>query len=56
MKVSWGDQPAFLGWTETRHCHQYDENTVEISRQLAEKLGIEDGQQVWDATFLGGQI
>uniref|UniRef100_A0A6J0SWW8 Peroxisomal ATPase PEX1 isoform X2 n=1 Tax=Pogona vitticeps TaxID=103695 RepID=A0A6J0SWW8_9SAUR len=47
VKVSWGDQPAFLGWTEIRHCHQNGENTVEISRQLAEKLGVEDGQQVF---------
>nr|XP_020640891.1 peroxisome biogenesis factor 1 isoform X2 [Pogona vitticeps] len=47
VKVSWGDQPAFLGWTEIRHCHQNGENTVEISRQLAEKLGVEDGQQIF---------
>ncbi|XP_063159701.1 peroxisomal ATPase PEX1 isoform X2 [Candoia aspera] len=46
VKASWGNQPVFLGWMEIRH-RQTEENIVEINRQLAEKLGIKDGQQVF---------
>lgn len=51
MKASWGNQPVFLGWTEIRHCGQHAGNVVEMNRQLAEKLGIKDGQQVWNVDF-----
>ncbi|XP_060104473.1 peroxisomal ATPase PEX1 [Heteronotia binoei] len=47
VKASWGHQPVFLGWIEIRHCGQHAENTVEINRQLGEKLGITDGQQIF---------
>ncbi|XP_042328601.1 peroxisome biogenesis factor 1 isoform X2 [Sceloporus undulatus] len=47
VKTSWDNQTIFLGWTEIRHCHQYGGNIVEINRQLAEKLGISDGQQIF---------
>ncbi|KAF7245818.1 Peroxisome biogenesis factor 1 [Varanus komodoensis] len=47
VKASWDNSPVFLGWTEIRHCHQYGINIVEISRQLAEKLGIKNGQQIF---------
>ncbi|CAI5788735.1 peroxisome biogenesis factor 1 isoform X1 [Podarcis lilfordi] len=47
VKASWGNQPVFLGWTEIRHCGQHAGNVVEMNRQLAEKLGIKDGQQIF---------
>ncbi|XP_007440859.2 peroxisome biogenesis factor 1 [Python bivittatus] len=47
VKASWGNQPVFLGWMEIRHYRQTEENIVEINRQLAEKLGIKDGQQIF---------
>ncbi|XP_061442951.1 peroxisomal ATPase PEX1 isoform X2 [Rhineura floridana] len=47
VKASWGNQPIFLGWTEIRYCGQYAATVVEMNRQLAEKLGIEDGQQIF---------
>ncbi|KAM6449908.1 peroxisomal ATPase PEX1 isoform 2-T2 [Liasis olivaceus] len=47
LKASWGNQPVFLGWMEIRHYRQTEENIVEINRQLAEKLGIKDGQQIF---------
>ncbi|KAL7976557.1 hypothetical protein Chor_008506 [Crotalus horridus] len=47
VKASWGNQPVFLGWMEIKHYRQREENIVEINRQLAEKLGIKDGQQVF---------
>ncbi|XP_054847585.1 peroxisomal ATPase PEX1 [Eublepharis macularius] len=47
VKAFWGHQPVFLGWIEIRHCGQHGGNTVEINRQLAEKLGITDRQQIF---------
>ncbi|XP_053117738.1 peroxisomal ATPase PEX1 isoform X2 [Hemicordylus capensis] len=47
LKVSWGYQPIFLGWIEIRHYGQKEGNIVEINRQLAEKLGIADKQQIF---------
>nr|XP_060638244.1 peroxisomal ATPase PEX1 [Anolis sagrei ordinatus] len=47
VKTSWDNQTVFLGWTEIRHCRQCSGNIVELNRQLAEKLGIKDGQQVF---------
>ncbi|XP_070584341.1 peroxisomal ATPase PEX1 [Erythrolamprus reginae] len=47
VKVSWGNQPVYLGWIETRHYRQTEENIVELNRQLAGKLDIKDGQQVF---------
>ncbi|XP_066483498.1 peroxisomal ATPase PEX1 isoform X2 [Tiliqua scincoides] len=47
VKVSWGRQPVFLSWIESRHHSRYGGNVVELNIQLAEKLGITDGQQVF---------
>ncbi|NXR34739.1 PEX1 factor, partial [Zosterops hypoxanthus] len=47
VKVSWGHQPVFLSWMETRHRGHQGENIAEINRHLAEKLGITDGEQVF---------
>ncbi|XP_013908117.1 PREDICTED: peroxisome biogenesis factor 1 [Thamnophis sirtalis] len=47
VKVSWGNQSVFLGWMESRHQRQTEENIVEINRQLAGTLGIKNGQQVF---------
>ncbi|NXN28364.1 PEX1 factor, partial [Nycticryphes semicollaris] len=47
VKVSCGHQPIFLSWMEIRHRGHQGENIAEINRQLAEKLGISDGQEVF---------
>ncbi|NXG10671.1 PEX1 factor, partial [Sakesphorus luctuosus] len=47
VKVSCGGQPIFLSWMEIRHRGHQGENIAEINRQLAEKLGITDGEQVF---------
>lgn len=52
MKVSWGPQPVFLSWMEIRHRSYHDGSIAEINRQLAEKLGITHGDQVWNKALL----
>ncbi|XP_074905326.1 peroxisomal ATPase PEX1 isoform X3 [Buteo buteo] len=47
VKVSCGHQLIFLSWMEIRHRGHQGENIAEINRQLAEKLGITDGEQVF---------
>ncbi|NWR68501.1 PEX1 factor, partial [Centropus unirufus] len=47
VKVSHGHQSVFLGWMEIRRRGHQGENIAEINRQLAEKLGIPDGEQVF---------
>ncbi|XP_064023291.1 peroxisomal ATPase PEX1 isoform X2 [Pogoniulus pusillus] len=47
VKVSCGRQPAFLSWIEMRHRGHQGESIAELNRQLAEKLGIADGEQVF---------
>ncbi|XP_068261595.1 peroxisomal ATPase PEX1 isoform X3 [Nyctibius grandis] len=47
VKVSCGHQPVFLSWMEIRHRGHQGENIAEINRQLAEKLGVTDGEQVF---------
>ncbi|NXS10602.1 PEX1 factor, partial [Neodrepanis coruscans] len=47
VKVSCGQQPIYLSWMEIRHRGHQGENIAEINRQLAEKLGITDGEQVF---------
>uniref|UniRef100_A0A8D0FPM7 Peroxisomal ATPase PEX1 n=1 Tax=Strix occidentalis caurina TaxID=311401 RepID=A0A8D0FPM7_STROC len=47
VKVSCAHQPIFLSWMEIRHRGHKGENIAEINRQLAEKLGITDGEQVF---------
>ncbi|KAM5157126.1 peroxisomal ATPase PEX1 [Mantella aurantiaca] len=45
VEVSWGDQPVYLGWMESRS--RADSGTVELNRQLGEKLGLVNEQQVF---------
>nr|XP_047933487.1 peroxisome biogenesis factor 1 isoform X2 [Anser cygnoides] len=47
VKISCGHQPIFLSWMEMRHRGPQSENTAEINRHLAEKLGIAAGDQVF---------
>ncbi|NXY46745.1 PEX1 factor, partial [Ceuthmochares aereus] len=47
VKVSRGHQSVFLSWMEIRHRGHQGENIAEINGQLAEKLGITDGEQVF---------
>ncbi|KFO91541.1 Peroxisome biogenesis factor 1, partial [Buceros rhinoceros silvestris] len=47
VKVSCGHRPIFLSWMEIRHRGHQGESIAEINRQLAEKLGITDGEQVF---------
>ncbi|NWI88119.1 PEX1 factor, partial [Pitta sordida] len=47
VKVSCGHQSVFLSWMEIRHRGHQGENIAEINRQLAEKLGVTDGEQVF---------
>ncbi|NWU98292.1 PEX1 factor, partial [Upupa epops] len=47
VKVSCGHQPVFLSWMEIRHQGHHGESIAEVNRQLAEKLGITDGEQVF---------
>uniref|UniRef100_A0A8D0G2W0 Peroxisomal ATPase PEX1 n=1 Tax=Sphenodon punctatus TaxID=8508 RepID=A0A8D0G2W0_SPHPU len=47
VKVSWGHLPVFLSWVEIRHRSHCDENVAEINRQIADKLGVTDGQQIF---------
>ncbi|KAG8540642.1 hypothetical protein GDO81_018891, partial [Engystomops pustulosus] len=45
VEVSWDEQPVYLGWMENRS-RTTDYTLVELNRQLAEKLGLVEGQQV----------
>lgn len=45
VEVSWGDQPVYLGWMESRS--RTNSGAIELNRQLGEKLGLVDGQQVF---------
>ncbi|XP_072268957.1 peroxisomal ATPase PEX1 isoform X2 [Pyxicephalus adspersus] len=45
VEVSWGDQPVYLGWMESRS--RTSSGAIELNRQLGEKLGLVDGQQVF---------
>ncbi|NXO04644.1 PEX1 factor, partial [Rhinopomastus cyanomelas] len=47
VKVCCGHQPVFLSWMEIRHQGHQGESIAEVNRQLAEKLGIRDGEQVF---------
>uniref|UniRef100_A0A8C5Q744 Peroxisomal ATPase PEX1 n=1 Tax=Leptobrachium leishanense TaxID=445787 RepID=A0A8C5Q744_9ANUR len=47
VEVSWGETPVFLGWMESRRRADSGYHQVEINRQLGEKLGLSDGQQVF---------
>ncbi|XP_029444729.1 peroxisome biogenesis factor 1 [Rhinatrema bivittatum] len=47
IEVLWGEDPVFLSWVEIRHHNHQGENVAEINRQLGEKLGMKDGEQVF---------
>ncbi|XP_072365381.1 peroxisomal ATPase PEX1 isoform X3 [Scyliorhinus torazame] len=48
IELSWGpEQSAFLSWVGRRYTGFEGENIVEINRQLGEKLGLKDGEQVF---------
>ncbi|XP_077632350.1 peroxisomal ATPase PEX1 isoform X1 [Crocuta crocuta] len=46
IEVTWGQQPAFLSWVEGRHFSDQGENVAEINRQLGQRLGLSNGDQV----------
>ncbi|XP_072010412.1 peroxisomal ATPase PEX1 isoform X2 [Engystomops pustulosus] len=46
VEASWDEQPVYLGWMENRS-RTTDYTLVELNRQLAEKLGLVEGQQVF---------
>ncbi|XP_028256009.1 peroxisomal ATPase PEX1 [Parambassis ranga] len=46
LELSWGHgSPVFLSWTQSRPSSSLDSHTVELCRQLGEKLGLKDGEQ-----------
>ncbi|KAJ8334176.1 hypothetical protein SKAU_G00398150 [Synaphobranchus kaupii] len=46
LELSWGVcTPVYLSWTRCLQNSNRDENTVEVNRQLGDKLGIKDGEQ-----------
>ncbi|XP_064431341.1 peroxisomal ATPase PEX1 isoform X2 [Mirounga angustirostris] len=47
IEVTWGHQPAFLSWVEGRHFSDQGENVAEINRQVGQKLGLSNGDQVF---------
>nr|XP_031310746.1 peroxisome biogenesis factor 1 isoform X2 [Camelus dromedarius] len=47
IEVAWGHQPAFLSWVEGRHFSDQGENVAEINRQVGQKLGLTNGEQVF---------
>ncbi|MGH0142184.1 UNVERIFIED_CONTAM: hypothetical protein FKN15_052238 [Acipenser sinensis] len=47
IELSWGlHQSVFLSWTRCQRSAFLEENVVEINRQLGDKLGIKDQEQV----------
>uniref|UniRef100_A0A8C0D0P4 Peroxisomal ATPase PEX1 n=1 Tax=Balaenoptera musculus TaxID=9771 RepID=A0A8C0D0P4_BALMU len=48
IEVAWGHEPAFLSWVEGRHFSDQGENVAEISRQVGQKLGLSNGEQIPD--------
>uniref|UniRef100_A0A7N4V7F9 Peroxisomal biosis factor 1 n=1 Tax=Sarcophilus harrisii TaxID=9305 RepID=A0A7N4V7F9_SARHA len=46
IEVAWGHQPVFLSWVEGRPHSNHGENVAEINRQVGQKLGISDGEQI----------
>ncbi|XP_008147356.2 peroxisomal ATPase PEX1 [Eptesicus fuscus] len=47
IEVTWSHQPAFLSWVEGRHFSDQGENVAEINRQVGQKLGLSNGEQVF---------
>lgn len=47
LELSWAHgSPVFLSWTQNRNSSSLDSHQVELCRQLGEKLGLKDGEQV----------
>ncbi|CAL8296525.1 unnamed protein product [Lota lota] len=47
LELSWGHgSPVFLSWTRSRSSTKPEEHIVELCRQLGEKLGLKEGEQV----------
>ncbi|XP_049624818.1 peroxisomal ATPase PEX1 [Suncus etruscus] len=47
IEVTWCQQPVFLSWVEGRHFSELGENVAEINRQVGQKLGLSNGEQVF---------
>uniref|UniRef100_A0A8D0CKK6 Peroxisomal ATPase PEX1 n=1 Tax=Scleropages formosus TaxID=113540 RepID=A0A8D0CKK6_SCLFO len=49
LELCWGQHPpVYLSWTRCGRRSSYqEENTVELNRQLGDKLGIRDGEQAF---------
>ncbi|XP_016016795.2 peroxisome biogenesis factor 1 isoform X1 [Rousettus aegyptiacus] len=47
IEVTWGHQPVFLSWVQGRHFNNQGENVAEINRQVGQKLGLSNGEQVF---------
>ncbi|KAL4629882.1 peroxisome biogenesis factor 1 isoform X3 [Arapaima gigas] len=46
LELCWGHHaPVYLSWSRCGHRSYQNENTVEVNRQLGDKLGIKDGEQ-----------
>lgn len=45
--MTWCQQPAFLSWVEGRHFGDQMKNVAEINRQVGQKLGLSNGEQVF---------
>ncbi|XP_064204357.1 peroxisome biogenesis factor 1 isoform X3 [Anguilla rostrata] len=46
LELTWGVcTPVYLSWTRCLKNSNRNENTVEVNRQLGDKLGIKDGEQ-----------
>lgn len=47
LELTWGhDSSVFLSWTPARSSSSQDSHQVELCRQLGERLGLKDGEQV----------
>lgn len=47
LELSWvHGNPVFLSWTQNRTSSCLDSHQVALCRQLGEKLGLKDGEQV----------
>lgn len=46
IEVTWGHQPVFLSWVQGGHFNNQGEYVAEINRQVGQKLGLSNGEQV----------
>ncbi|XP_006911955.1 peroxisome biogenesis factor 1 [Pteropus alecto] len=47
IEVTWGHQPVFLSWVQGGHFNNQGEYVAEINRQVGQKLGLSNGEQVF---------